>query len=182
MNRYLKKVGRMTALLSLSFIFLTALLFVCGARFNTSASISKGLYWMTKKPIQKGEYVLFCPPQKSIFQKALARGYIHSGFCPGGFGYMMKRVLAHTGDIVSINPSGVWVNNQLVAHSTPFAADEQGRVLPKLNYRQVPLKNSQVLLMTDQSALSFDGRYFGLINSTQVKAVIKPVLTFQSTS
>jgi len=161
-------------------ICFAGLFYVAGGCINTSNSIPLGLYWITKHPIQKGEYVLFCPPQKPIFQKALTRGYIHSGFCPGGFGYMMKRVLATYGDTVSINPFGVWVNNQFVAHSVPYPKDQQEQPLPELHLRQYPLKNGQLLLMTDQSELSFDARYFGLIKKSQVKAVIKPVLTWPS--
>jgi conjugative transfer signal peptidase TraF len=181
MTRIAKKTGRTVAIVSLSFIFLTGLLTLSGARFNTSRSIPPGLYWITKHRIQKGEYVLFCPPQKTIFHNALTRGYIHSGFCPGGFGYLMKRVVATQGDIVSINPWGVWVNNRFVEHSVPYPTDEQGRPLPELTLRQYPLKNSELLLMTDQSEQSFDARYFGLINRSQVKGVIAPVLTWKST-
>ncbi|AGH55369.1 conjugative transfer signal peptidase TraF [Legionella pneumophila] len=182
MKRLAKKVSRILAIASLSFIFLTGLVTISGARLNTSKSIPLGLYWITKHPIQKGAYVLFCPPQKTIFQKALNRGYIHSGFCPGGFGYMMKRVLASHKDVVSINPWGVWVNNRFLEHSVPYPKDEQGRPLPELTLRQVPLKNSELLVMTDQSDLSFDARYFGLIERSQVKAVVKPILTWGSTS
>lgn len=178
MKRLTKKASTMMAIASFIFICFTGLLTISGARFNTSKSIPQGLYWMTKKPIQKGEYVLFCPPQKAIFEKALRRGYIHSGFCPGGFGYMMKRVVATQGDVVSINSWGVWVNNRFVEHSVPHPADEQGRTLPELNLRQYQLNNSELLLMTDQSTMSFDARYFGLITRSQVKAVISPVLTW----
>ena len=180
MNRLAKKGYVIMARACMILLLLAGLFYVTGGRFNTSNSIPQGFYWITKQPIQKGEYVLFCPPQKPIFQKALTRGYIHSGFCPSGFGYMMKRVLATYGDTVSINPLGVWVNNQYVDHSVPYPKDEQARPLPKLHLRQYTLKNSELLLMTDQSELSFDARYFGLINLSQVKAVIKPVLTWTS--
>lgn len=180
MNRLLKQTSIYIAIISIIFFGLGVIFYVAGIRINTSESIPIGLYWITKHPFQKGEYVLFCPPQKPIFQKALTRGYIHSGFCPGGFGYMMKRVLATYGDTVSINPFGVWVNNQFVSHSMPYPKDGQERPLPKLHLHQYPLKNSELLLMTDQSELSFDARYFGLIEQSQVKAVIKPVLTWPS--
>lgn len=180
MNRLAKRVCVFMALVCMTLFLLAGLFYVTGGRFNTSNSIPRGFYWTTKQPIQKGEYVLFCPPQKPIFQKALTRGYIHSGFCHGGFGYMMKRVLATYGDTVSINPFGVWVNNQFVAHSVPYPKDEQERPLPQLHLHQYTLKKSELLLMTDQSELSFDARYFGLIKKSQVKAVIQPVLIWRS--
>ncbi|MBD4272924.1 conjugative transfer signal peptidase TraF, partial [Xanthomonas citri pv. citri] len=80
------------------------------ARLNTSKSIPLGLYWTSSAPVTKGEYVIFCPPQRPVFDDARERGYIGSGFCPGNYGYMMKRVLAAKGDTVSVTPQGVTVN------------------------------------------------------------------------
>ncbi|HZZ03535.1 S26 family signal peptidase [Paraburkholderia sp.] len=40
------------------------------------------------------------------------------------------------------------------------------------------LGESELLLMTDRSATSFDARYFGPVTSAQVKAVIRPVWTW----
>jgi conjugative transfer signal peptidase TraF len=95
---------------------------------------------------------------------------------------MMKKVAATYKDIVTITPKGVWVNHYLVLHSKPFPADEQGLLLPQLTLIKYPLNHSELLLMTDQSDLSFDARYFGLIKRSQVKFVIKPVLTWRSNS
>ncbi len=182
MKQLLNKAGIVVGYAILMLIALTMLFWIAGGLFNVSGSIPTGLYWITKRPVQTGEYVLFCPPQKAIFDEALTRGYIRSGFCPGGFGYLMKRVLGVHGDTVSITPQGVLVNNRLIKHSVPFQKDEQERPLPRLVLNQYRLKKSELLLMTEQSALSFDARYFGLIQRSQVKAVIKPVLTWSLTS
>ncbi|HCD9261994.1 TPA: conjugative transfer signal peptidase TraF [Legionella pneumophila] len=117
-----------------------------------------------------------------LFQEALKRGYLQSGFCPGGLGYMMKRVRAVTGDVVSINHNGVWVNHHRLEHSIPHESDVQGRALPHAHYQNLTVTSSHLLLMTDNSELSFDGRYFGLINRSQVKAVMSPIFTWISTS
>ena len=178
MTRFGRRTGVVLGLTSMMFTAFTGILFIFGGRINTSFSIPVGLYWITKQSIQKETYVLFCPPQTPIFQEALTRGYIHSGFCPGGFGYMMKRVIATFGDTVSINSRGVWVNSHFVDHSVPHQKDEQERPLPGLHLRQYKVKDSELLLMTDQSELSFDARYFGVLKKSQVKAVIKPVLTW----
>lgn len=168
------------ALCALGCLLLTGLFFVIGVRINTSGSIPVGLYWMTKDPIQKGDYVLFCPPQKPIFKEALARGYLTLGFCPGGYGHLMKRVSALTKDIISITNEGVFVNSQRVAYSLPLQSDGLKRALPQLRMRHYRLNNQELLLMTDQSPLSFDSRYFGLINCSQIQAVLKPILIWPS--
>jgi type IV secretory pathway protease TraF len=40
------------------------------------------------------------------------------------------------------------------------------------------LGESELLLMTDRSATSFDARYFGPITREHVKSVIRPVFTW----
>ncbi|MES2568793.1 MAG: conjugal transfer protein TraF, partial [Verrucomicrobiota bacterium] len=37
--------------------------YAAGARINTSKSIPVGLYWTSNSPVEKGAYVLLCPPE-----------------------------------------------------------------------------------------------------------------------
>ena len=150
----------------------------CGARINTTKSIPVGLYWTIRAPVEKGAYVLWCPPQADVFDAAKERGYIGAGFCPGGYGYMMKRVLAVKDDAVAVADDGVRVNGELIPLSKPIQADSAGRPLPGVQADHYTLGNSEVLLMSDVSGTSFDGRYFGPINLSQVKTVVHPVITW----
>lgn len=173
----------MTLLISKTCILIlaaTLALYLSGVRINTSKSIPLGLYWMAQRTVLKGDYVLFCPPQRPLFKEALARGYIHAGFCPGGYGYMMKQVLATESDTVSFTPDGVWVNGKRLAYSVPLRVDLVHRTLPQLKATSQILHAEELLLMTDQSELSFDARYFGLLPKSQVKAVILPIFTWSS--
>lgn len=152
---------------------------IAGARINTTKSIPVGLYWTTTSaPVEKGAYVLWCPPKAGVFDEAKERGYIGAGFCPGGYGYMMKRVVAAGNDTVAITNDGVRVNGELLPLSEPIQADFAGRPLPRLQAENYTLGNSEVLLMSDVSGASFDARYFGPINLSQVKTVIRPVITW----
>ncbi|WP_322075504.1 conjugative transfer signal peptidase TraF [Burkholderia cenocepacia] len=153
-------------------------LYAAGARINTSKSIPVGLYWTSAMPIAKGQYVIFCPPQRPVFADARERGYIGSGFCPGDYGYMMKKILAAKGDTVAVTSHGVTVNDELLPFSTPLSADGVGRPLPRMSAERYTLGESELLLMTDRSATSFDARYFGPVTRVQVKSVIRPILTF----
>jgi conjugative transfer signal peptidase TraF len=152
--------------------------YVAGARVNTSKSIPLGLYWVSSAPVDKDAYVLFCPPQVGIFEEAKRRGYIQAGFCPGGYGYLMKRVLGVANDAVSITLDGVHVNGTALALSAPLMADKAGRPLPRFQSDRYVLGNSELLLMSDVSATSFDGRYFGPVSRVQVKTVVVPVITW----
>jgi conjugative transfer signal peptidase TraF len=152
-----------------------------GARVNTTRSIPVGLYWTSGASVEKGAYVLFCPPshfQSDVFELAKDRGYIGAGFCLGGYGFMMKRVLAAGNDVVSIAGDGVRVNGALLPLSAPARTDKGGRVLPRFRSSSFVLGDDEVLLMSDVSATSFDGRYFGPVNRSQIRTVISPVITW----
>jgi conjugative transfer signal peptidase TraF len=155
-----------------------AALGAAGARFNTSGSIAVGLYWRVDSPPEKGRYVMFCPPKKEAFDLALARHYIAAGSCPGGYGKMMKRILAAKNDEVTTTDEGVFVNGKLLPHSAILKADQGGRGLPRWSADRYRLKGEELLLMTDVLDTSFDSRYFGLVGQAQIVNVIRPVFTF----
>jgi conjugative transfer signal peptidase TraF len=178
MNRLLKRITIGTAIGGAAVLALGVACYGAGARINTTKSIPIGLYWTSSAPVGKGAYVLFCPPQVGVFEDAKSRGYIGAGFCPGGYGYMMKRVLAAKDDAVTIGDEGVRVNGALLPLSAPIKADKTGRPLPRHQANSFTLGNSEVLLMSDVSATSFDGRYFGPVNRSQIQTVISPVITW----
>jgi len=135
-------------------------------------------FYERRGPAEKGAHVMFCPPNASLFDEARERGYIAAGFCTGHYGYMMKRILAAKGDVVSVKAEGVRVNGQLLALSTPLKTDKAGRAMPRYRSNAFTLGAAEVLLMSEVSDLSFDGRYFGAINRSQIASVIRPVLTW----
>jgi len=149
-----------------------------GLRVNVTRSIPIGLYRVTDAPVGKGEYVIFCPPESLLFEEARERGYIGAGFCPGGYGYMMKRVLAVAGDRVTWGEEGIAVNGKVLPASAPREADKAGRLMWRQELADYVLGESELLLMSDVSWSSFDGRYFGPVDAGQVKGVIRPVVTF----
>jgi conjugative transfer signal peptidase TraF len=160
---------------------LMALAFFCyasGLRINTTGSIPVGVYWMTDRAIAKGEYVIFCPPQSALFDEARERGYIGAGFCPGGYGFMMKRVAAMGGDVVTSTEEGVGVNGKLLPASVPLKADKAGRAILRYRINDYKLGESELLLMSDGNITSFDGRYFGIVDVSQVRGVVGPVIGF----
>ncbi len=149
-----------------------------GVRFNTTESIPLGIYGTSEAPVTKGAYVIWCPPETGVFAHARERGYIGAGYCPGGYGYLMKRVLAATTDILTVADEGVRVNGLLLPLSVPLAADGAGRAMPRYRVDQYPLTESELLLMSELTAVSFDGRYFGPVSRSQVVTVIRPILTW----
>ena len=151
---------------------------VAGVRVNTTKSIPIGIYLTSSSAIEKGAYVMFCPPPSDVFDDARQRRYIASGACPGGYGYLMKKVLAAPPDVVDVSDDGVRVNGELLPLSAPLQADQAGRPLVRYQASRYALGHSEVLLMSDVSPTSFDSRYFGPINLAQIKTVIVPVFVW----
>lgn len=173
----MRRIALITLMVGSGFLILGSIAYLLGVRVNTTKSIPVGFYWLTDAPFEKGAYVIFCPPMNNIFDEARKRGYFSAGFCPGGYGYLMKKILAAKKDTVKISDDGVRVNGVLVAFSKPLIADKGGRPLPK--YRtEITLSDSELFLMGDVNKNSFDGRYFGSINRSLIKGVIHPIYTW----
>ena len=178
MRTLFKRLSVGVAVGAVIFLLLGGLGHLLGLRINTTRSIPVGLYQIQDVPLQKGSYVLFCPPENKLFAMARRRGYIGSGFCPGEYGYMMKKVVATEGDTVTVTAAGVTVEKQLLPYSRLLAVDSAGRFLPRYPKKEYRLGPAELLLMSDVSAISFDGRYFGPVYRSQVVSVIRPVLTW----
>ncbi len=150
-----------------------------GLRLNTTRSIPLGLYRMSNDPIVNGAYVLWCPPERQEFNLAKERGYISAGFCPGGYGNMMKKVVASDHDVVSVTDEGVTVNGTLIPASQPIEADAMGRPLPRFRVTDHELTSSELWLMSDTNGRSFDARYFGPVHRGHIQSLIHPVWTWE---
>lgn len=178
MKRFLKKFSAAVAVIGASTLAFGFACYAAGMRINTSKSIALGVYWTSAVPVRKGDYVLLCPPQIGLMAEAKKRGYLTHGFCPGDYGYLMKKVLAVAGDTVDIDDAGVAVNGLLLPFSVPLKQDAAGKPLPRYQASRFVIGNSEVLLMSDTSSTSFDGRYFGPVSRSQIKTVIVPVFTW----
>lgn len=172
----LKRLVSGIAIFGVSVLILGAVCYVAGIHVNTTRSLPRGIYWTSSAPIEKGSYVIFCPPEADAFDVARQRNYIGSGFCSGRYGPIMKMVLAAKGDAITVTDDGMMVNGRLLPHSKPRRADPAGRVLPRYQADNYRLNDSELLMMSNVNDLSFDGRYFGPINRSQVMRVIRPII------
>jgi len=166
---------RIVLITSCCFIAVITAASLAGIRINTTSSYPRGIYRMTNDPIEKGSLVIFCPPDNAAIRQAYERGYIGAGFCPGGYEYMIKKIMAAKNDHVQISVVGVSVNGALLPNSKPMDADLEGRQLLHINTDIATLDDHSVLLMSDYNPKSFDARYFGLVDKSQIISTINPL-------
>ena len=144
-------------------LLLPGLLAFTGFKYNVTNSLAPGVYRVVNKLAMRGDYAWFCPPDNAAIREALKRGYIPKGECAGGFIHFMKKVVATSGDKVTIDSSGVYVNDVLLDYSKPVERDSQGRKLLINNLTNYRMGNDEYLMMTDCNDKSFDARYFGIV-------------------
>lgn len=168
--------ARRLAAAGIAICSLSGLAGLWGARVNTTGSFPQGLYWMTGEAMQKGALVIACPPDVEAVAEGLRRGYLGTGACPGGYGLVIKKLVGLPGDRVAVTGQGVSVNGAAVPNSAPRQADAQGRPLP-VHEAVYTLGAGQVLLMSDHSPTSFDGRYFGPVDQIGIQGVLRSVFT-----
>ena len=109
---------------------------------------------------------------------SFVRRDIGAGFCPCGYGFMVKRIFGTADDQVEMGMKGVHVNGRLLRLSARVASDKAGRSTPPCFFEAYTLNGSEILLMSDVSEASFDSRYFDTVHASQIEGVISPILTW----
>jgi conjugative transfer signal peptidase TraF len=167
---------RLSGLL-LVFFSVCCVLYQAGFRLNTGVSYPTGVYQLVDSPAyDKGDLVLFCPPDNPVMAQALARDYIKPGLCKGGFTPVIKKIMAVAGDIVTTD-GFVSINSVTVPDARILWADNEDR--PLSSSGTITLTDGQYFMMSDhQPAISFDSRYYGPVQAQNLIGHIKPVMTW----
>ena len=175
-------IGKVIAIAAVGLFLALWAAYLSGARINRTNSLPRGLYWKVDKSPERGDLVAFWPRDSAAMREARRRGYILPGVYNSasgkGYGLLLKRLVAVSGDIVSITDDGVVVNVTLLPNTKPLAADNLGDPLPRLRFSDYRLGENEALLMSDYLPRSFDGRYFGIQERRQIVEVVKPVWTW----
>jgi len=168
-------------ILGVTTLFLTStslLIYQLGYRINLSASYPIGVYkTISKKTIEYGDFVMFCPKDKPLMQNALKRGYVLRGMCKGGFYPLLKKVVALEGDRVEVK-NYVYINGVKQPKSRLYKNDPKGNPLPKTKDSNITVPRGYMFLLSDYHELSFDSRYLGLIEQNSTISLMKPFYIF----
>ncbi|MFN7026657.1 MAG: conjugative transfer signal peptidase TraF [Pseudorhizobium sp.] len=147
-----------------------------GLRINTTPSEPLGLWRIVPltRSVLPGDTVLVCPPDNAAMREAGQLGYLRPGLCPGGFGPLIKTVIAVSGQRVDVTDH-IAVEGVPIPGSRIIEADGQGRSLRHDRSGMVP--PGEVYLHSDFMG-SWDSRYFGPVPESGVLGLAQEVLTY----
>src|SRR5438876_5616585 len=146
-----------------------------GLRFNDSPSMPIGLYVRTSCE-SRSSLVVFCPAEP-IARLSVERGYRSRGNCPDGAEPLAKPIAARPGDIVELSATGMAVNGRLLTNTAPLATDTARRPLSYWPFGRYVVAPRTVWVASTYTPRSFDSRYFGPIEASQVREHLRPLLT-----
>ena len=130
---------------------------------NTSTSLPRGWYRITKSAdLARGQVLRLCLPA-SLGRYAIERGYVRSGTCAGGAARVGKSIVALAGDSVAVRADGIQVNDDAAIRVQMQARDRRGRRMATATGTYV-LGDGECFLLSRHSPFSFDSRYFGPVS------------------
>ena len=131
--------------------------------------------WLVKRNVmpKRGEYVLFCPKPGAISEESYARGYIKFGTCPGFYAPFLKKIAGIPFDQVQVSDH-VSVNHNKILNSNISDLDSMQRKIPWKANSGILAENQYFALATKEKN-SFDSRYFGPIEKSQILGTAQPI-------
>jgi conjugative transfer signal peptidase TraF len=132
--------------------------------WNTSDSVSKGLYWVEHRAPRIDEIAVLKPP---VWASAIAdqRGYLPKN------AWLMKPVVATTGPVCRFGNS-VFFDGFFVAKALKH--DKFGRALPV--WKGCELLRANEVFLLSQHRDSFDSRYFGAVSTDLIVGTAQPLI------
>jgi conjugative transfer signal peptidase TraF len=147
-----------------------------GFGVNVSASAPFGVYRTMAGTPTRGSLVVVCLPA-DVATFGRARGYLSAGNCPAAAQSVLKRVVAVTGDTVTLDSTGVSVNGEPLSAHSIHERDQAGRPLPHLPFGDHRVASGHVWMLGLSHTSSWDSRYFGPVPVSGLRGIARPVLT-----
>lgn len=144
---------------------------------NWTESMPVGVYQRVEAKLERGSWVVFCLDGTSA-EMALARRYLIRGTCPSGVQPIFKRIAGVPGDRVAIGAEGVAINGAPVDGSALRPLDVRGRSLAPFEQGETVLEAGRYFVLGTNIERSWDSRYFGPIDVSQITGSAAPVWTF----
>ena len=134
---------------------------------NVTKSEPLGYYFAySKKSYDINDLVLFCVDNRMYIDIIQKLGIHKNGNCPNNMPYLIKKIVATSGDIIKINTFGIWVNDKLLLNSEAISIHNGIKLSPQ-PLQIFRLKHGEYFMLGATNS-SYDSRYFGVVKAKQI--------------
>ena len=175
-----RRVLKRTAILLviIFFIFTVLSYFRNNFEYNVTNSLPQGFYKVVYKEIERNDLVVFCLKDNKYIKFAEEQGYFQglSKKC-GTTPQFIKKAMGLPRDNITINKSGVFINNIRVRNSEASEVILKDKLFDSYE-KEFQLASDEYFLMSDHNPMSYDSRYFGTVKKSEIKKVVEPFYNY----
>ncbi len=135
-----------------------------------------GLYDTGPPRFERGALAIVCL-EGDAAHRARARGYVPRGDCASGLAPIVKEIVALPGDVVVVREDGTRVCAEY-GGTAWVSADLRGRPLSRRQIGSRVLQDGEYWLLGMRRQVSWDSRYFGVVEKDQIIGSATPWLTW----
>jgi len=169
-----KRIVIHTILLS---FFMIGLLYLGGFIINVTESYPLGLYRKVSGAFNKGDKVVFCLKEGPVdYLRSVHKLPFHGGGCKT-YPFILKTVYAVGGDVVSLLDKGVFINGGMIENTRIKSRRLMNKYIGSLA-RSFKLREGQYFLLSNKHPNSFDSRYFGAVDQSDIISKVRLVWAF----
>lgn len=172
------KLLKVVATVVMGFLVVILIFKGFGLRVNFTDSMPRGLYSTERtKEYHTGDYVIVCLPEP-IAKEGFDRGYLHRGIsCPDRIEPLIKEIIAIPGNTIELTDTAMIVNNK--TYPAPlFKYDRKGRPTDYIPRTIYPNTNTYWLYGEHDPNYSWDSRYYGGVEASNIIGRAHPIFTF----
>lgn len=132
--------------------------------YNPSSSEPIGYYFVYQSNnYSHGDLVLICLNKQPWANIAIKFGLPKDNACSSGTPYLIKRIVATSGDLLAITKNGVWVNFSHIPDSTSLDSYRGIELYPQKLDGSYHLGANEFFVL-GIGEYAYDSRYFGIIS------------------
>lgn len=167
MKKFLPLFYSLIIIIFFAILIVLAKFFGYGFTYQVTPSMPKGIYFtFPVKQINRNDIVLFYPPND-------AKKIINAKHWAPMSGILIKHVIGVPNDFVCNKNHVITVNNKIFGKIYDYYLP--GKKMPRVDFC-AKLKDKQYLLLSTFINRSYDSRYFGPIDQSQIFAKAKIII------
>ena len=151
---------------------------LCGVRVNLTGSMPIGIYVPSQdQTYHRNDWVAVCLP-KLLSTQGLQNGYLMAGNCQDTNAMpVLKQLIALPGDTVEVTPTSIIVNEKSYPAKIQ-TQDHRGHLIKIQSKLGVKTIINNYWLYGSASDRSWDSRYYGGVERTNIIGIYRPFLVF----